>query len=321
MRAPGREDILHGRREVTSVRWRAGARGRSWHRQGAGSSRAGRRHRPPPMSPAAWEARGVEARGVAVTVTVTAVGPAPMGNFPEVVLARELRGPCSRRVAAPTIVKENSNGSCERKIQVDDGDDIRWTVHPKGPSSGADACTVIVDARKDWDNTSSAMLRSWAAYQGQMSVPVYSPDGQLMAQDTPVTVMRMSGYLPHVEVHVHFRVTRCRTTRATTRPTGSISTSTGTTRTSRWRATTGMRTSTSTTPDFRARVEGAAGWAPPRPRITCRHPRHPRPALLPAGNAVVTTGRQSGYASITRRESPAATPGSVVPRARHQHPS
>jgi hypothetical protein len=106
--------------------------------------------------------------------------------------------------ADPKIVQENTNGSCELKIQVNNGDDIRWTVYPKAPSSSADAYTVIVDARKDWDNTSSAMLKNWAAYQGQMSVPVYNPDGQLMAQDTPVTVMRMSGYLPYVEAHASF---------------------------------------------------------------------------------------------------------------------
>jgi hypothetical protein len=104
--------------------------------------------------------------------------------------------------ADPAIAKEDSNGSSDLVIQVNNQDDIRWTIYPKAPSSSADAYTAIVDARKDWTDTGSAMLKNWAAYQGQMSVPVYNPDGQLMTQDAKVNVMRMSGYQPYVEAHV-----------------------------------------------------------------------------------------------------------------------
>jgi hypothetical protein len=106
--------------------------------------------------------------------------------------------------ADPTIVKGNSNGSPELAIQVNNQDDIRWTVYPKAPSTSVDDYTVIVDARKDWTDSSSAMLKNWAAYQGQMSIPVYNPDGQIMEQNANVNVMRMSGYLPYVEAHASF---------------------------------------------------------------------------------------------------------------------
>ena len=103
--------------------------------------------------------------------------------------------------ADPAIVKEDSNGAPDLTIQVNNQDDIRWTIYPKAPSSSVDAYTVIVDARHAWAG-SSAMLKNWAAYQGQTSIPVYNPDGQLMAQDAQINIMRMSGYLPYVEAHV-----------------------------------------------------------------------------------------------------------------------
>lgn len=102
--------------------------------------------------------------------------------------------------ASPDIVLDGTNGSNELSIKVYNQDEIRWLIFPKSPSGSPDIYSVIVDARHDW-TTSNAMLTDWQAYQGEMSVRVYDPDGQTMNQDADVVVTRKAGFMPYVEAH------------------------------------------------------------------------------------------------------------------------
>ncbi|WP_440053131.1 hypothetical protein ACSLBF_09250 [Pseudoalteromonas sp. T1lg65] len=101
--------------------------------------------------------------------------------------------------ASPDIVVNNSQGSNELHVQVNNDDILRWYAYPKvvQPEGSEENYAVIISAKHDWE--ADTLLKDWTAYQGNMPVYVYSRDAEHMSQDTDVDTQRVTGYQPFVQ--------------------------------------------------------------------------------------------------------------------------
>ncbi|QUJ68921.1 hypothetical protein KDD30_07550 [Photobacterium sp. GJ3] len=100
----------------------------------------------------------------------------------------------------PSIVLDNSQGSYELSIQVNNDDVIRWSVYPKVTESESGShYSVIIDAKHDWNN--DTLLKEWTAYQGHTQVFVYDQDAVPMNEFVDVPVSRQTAYMPFVQAN------------------------------------------------------------------------------------------------------------------------
>ncbi|MHC6530098.1 AidA/PixA family protein [Vibrio proteolyticus] len=102
--------------------------------------------------------------------------------------------------ADPKIVLDNSQGSYELSIQVNNSDIIRWSAFPKMiESESGSHYSVIIDAKHDWNN--NTLLKDWTAYQGNTQVYVYQQDAVAMSDYVDVPVARQTAYMPNVQAN------------------------------------------------------------------------------------------------------------------------
>ncbi|WP_162941115.1 AidA/PixA family protein [Photobacterium salinisoli] len=99
--------------------------------------------------------------------------------------------------ADPSLVIDNSQGSYELSIKVNNGDVIRWAAFPKvSIAEDGSHYSVLIDAEHEWNST---LIKGWSAYQGNTQVYVYQEDGIPMNDSVNVPFVRQTAYMPYVQ--------------------------------------------------------------------------------------------------------------------------
>jgi len=105
--------------------------------------------------------------------------------------------------AAPGTKVLDHQGGYELSIQVNNEDDIQWSVFPKcprKPGPNTPSYSVLVSATRAWND--STLLKNWAAYQGAGPIFVYTPDGANIDPGTgDVSIQKKDDFRPFVEAH------------------------------------------------------------------------------------------------------------------------
>ncbi|UTM57366.1 AidA/PixA family protein [Photobacterium sp. CCB-ST2H9] len=96
------------------------------------------------------------------------------------------------------IVIDNSQGSYELSILVNNGDIMRWAAFPKViESEDGHHYSVLIDAEHEWND--STLIKDWTAYQGNTQVFVYESDAIPMSDEVHLSYQRQTAYQPYVQ--------------------------------------------------------------------------------------------------------------------------